>query len=176
MKLVTNMRIAKLSKADAIKQTEFSEFLLEVGEGRYAVSKNVGDNKIRIPDEIAVHDNMDSLIDSTFKGIYDACVDMLSFSKCAILAPTNKIVQMINDNIIEKLDGVNAKFLGVDSVHYVGDASLYPLEFLHSINVSGIPPDVLNLKVGIVAMLLRNLRPSEGLCNGTRMIVSSKCH
>jgi ATP-dependent DNA helicase PIF1 len=44
-------------------------------------------------------------------------------------------------------------------------------EFLQSIELSGLPPSILQLKIGAPIMLLWNLRPSEGLCNGTRLVV-----
>nr|XP_043618603.1 ATP-dependent DNA helicase PIF1-like [Erigeron canadensis] len=46
----------------------------------------------------------------------------------------------------------------------------YPIEFLNSLNVSGLPPHCLRLKVGCPVILLRNIDPSDGLCNGTRLI------
>ena len=36
-----------------------------------------------------------------------------------------------------------------------------------------MPPTVLKLKIGCVVMLLKNLCPHRGLCNGTRMIVTN---
>lgn len=45
------------------------------------------------------------------------------------------------------------------------------MEFLNSITPMGMPPHQLNLKKGCCVMLLRNLCPKSGLCNGTRMIV-----
>ncbi|VDO32173.1 unnamed protein product [Heligmosomoides polygyrus] len=36
---------------------------------------------------------------------------------------------------------------------------------------TGMPPHVLNLKVGCMVMLLRYLDVANGLCNGTRLIV-----
>ena len=48
---------------------------------------------------------------------------------------------------------------------------LYPLEYLNSINLPGIPPHRLEVKIGVPVMLLRNLNLTGGLCNGTRMIV-----
>ena len=47
---------------------------------------------------------------------------------------------------------------------------LYSPEFLKSLKIPGLPPGELKLKMGVPIMLLRNLNPSEGLCNGTRLI------
>ncbi|SCZ98129.1 BZ3500_MvSof-1268-A1-R1_Chr3-3g06592 [Microbotryum saponariae] len=45
-------------------------------------------------------------------------------------------------------------------------------EYLHSVNPSNFPAHHLRLKEGIPVVLLRNLDPDAGLCNGTRLIVS----
>ncbi|GJS75547.1 DNA helicase [Tanacetum coccineum] len=50
---------------------------------------------------------------------------------------------------------------------------LYPMEYLNTISFPGFPPHELHLKVGSPIMLLRNVNLSGGLCNGTRMIVTS---
>lgn len=47
-----------------------------------------------------------------------------------------------------------------------------PAETLAFINVSGIPSSSLTLRKGAPVMLLRNLYPKYGLCNGTRLIVT----
>ena len=47
----------------------------------------------------------------------------------------------------------------------------YPIEYLNSLNPSGLPPFKLELKVGCPIMLLRNIAPKDGLCNGTRLMV-----
>ncbi|KAL8151440.1 hypothetical protein V2J09_021248 [Rumex salicifolius] len=39
-------------------------------------------------------------------------------------------------------------------------------------NVLGMPPHILNLKEGLSVMLLHNVNPSQGLCNGTRLLVT----
>ncbi|KAF5186184.1 Atp-dependent dna helicase, partial [Thalictrum thalictroides] len=38
--------------------------------------------------------------------------------------------------------------------------------------VSGVPSHLLELKIGVPVMLIRNINPSLGLCNGTRLIVT----
>ncbi|XP_022042288.1 ATP-dependent DNA helicase PIF1-like [Helianthus annuus] len=48
--------------------------------------------------------------------------------------------------------------------------NFYLVEFLNSLNVSGLPPHKLRIKIGCSIILLRNIDPSHGLCNGTRLI------
>jgi ATP-dependent DNA helicase PIF1 len=50
--------------------------------------------------------------------------------------------------------------------------ALYPTEFLNTLSVNGLLDHILHLKIGVPVMLLHNLDPSRGLCNGTRLIVS----
>ncbi len=50
-------------------------------------------------------------------------------------------------------------------------ANTYPSEFLNTLEVSGMPSHKLSLKIGALVILLRNLDPLAGLCNGMRLIV-----
>ena len=49
---------------------------------------------------------------------------------------------------------------------------LYPVEYLNSINCSGLPLHNLQLKVGCPVMILWNLNPGDGVCNGSRGVVT----
>lgn len=52
------------------------------------------------------------------------------------------------------------------------DVMPYPVEFLASLKISGLPLAKLALKPGVPLMLLRNLDASNGLCNGTHMVLT----
>lgn len=47
----------------------------------------------------------------------------------------------------------------------------YPVEFLNSIELSGVPSHKLELKVGVPVILMRNL-DAPRLCNGTRLRIT----
>ena len=93
----------------------------------------------------------------------------------AILAPTNKDTLEMNIEIIDKLPGTLHVYNSADSItsEDPADEANYPPEFLHQQTPSGMPPHRLPLKVGVIIMLLRNLNPKKGLCNGTRLVIKS---
>ena len=47
------------------------------------------------------------------------------------------------------------------------------MEFLNTFTITGLPPHLLNLKIGLPVILIRNVNPACGLCNDTRLINKS---
>jgi ATP-dependent exoDNAse (exonuclease V) alpha subunit len=98
-----------------------------------------------------------------------------------ILAPNNTNVDEVNNVILESLSEESHTYLSANSltpteegasvVVGVSMDSLYPVEFLNTLQFNGIANHELQLKVGVPILLLRNLNQSIGLCNGTKLIV-----
>ncbi|CAG8677097.1 11327_t:CDS:2, partial [Cetraspora pellucida] len=89
-----------------------------------------------------------------------------------ILSAQNDDVQNINHAILNVFFGVQCTYLSTDNAVIEEGAdnnNVYPVEYLNSLNPSGMPPSKLNLKIGCPIMLLRNLASSQGLCNGSRL-------
>ncbi|KAF1865339.1 hypothetical protein Lal_00004713 [Lupinus albus] len=81
--------------------------------------------------------------------------------------PTNENVHKLNDIIINHFPGEDHNLLSFDDVE--GDTNnLYQQEYLNSITPGGLPPHVLRVRKGAPLMLLRNIDPKVGLCNGTK--------
>ena len=91
-----------------------------------------------------------------------------------ILAPTNKEVDAINNIMQESLPESGIKLSSADTLGNPEDAFRFNSEYLHTLRPNGFPQHMLNLKPGIPLMLLRNINPRQGLCNGTRLIFD-KC-
>ncbi|XP_073038006.1 uncharacterized protein [Primulina eburnea] len=87
----------------------------------------------------------------------------------AIITPKNVDVDNINQMLILKFPGEEKEYTFWDSVE---DDNHNPFqeEFLNSLSPSGLPRHRIILKVGSPIMLLRNVVPELGLCNGTRLI------
>jgi len=104
------------------------------------------------------------------------------FMQRSILAPKNIDVDEINNVILESIfeelhTYLNANSLtstkkGASVVVGVSMDSLYPVEFLNTLQFSGITNHRFKLKVGVPILFLLNLNQSIGLCNGTRFIVN----
>jgi PIF1-like helicase len=102
--------------------------------------------------------------------------DISFFRDRAILTTKNDTVADINVRILTRLAGETRVYDTVDSISFntmeKGNRPNIFIEFLRAQNPSGLPPARLELKIGTPVICFRNLFPREGLCNGTRMIIT----
>ena len=176
LRLTQNMRVNQaLSDNDpelASRLQSFASDLLAIGNGSYPSVNN--SSYVRIPQEMLLADpSLPSLftrVFNNFRNAEDYSVESLSGK--AILAATNTNVRAINRaliNIFRPHDQV-FEYISVDETSTDEAALMYPVEYLNTIDHSSLPPHRLILKVGCPIMMLRNVNPDEGLCNGTRLI------
>ncbi|KAG5605162.1 hypothetical protein H5410_026654 [Solanum commersonii] len=85
-----------------------------------------------------------------------------------ILTTKNDFVDEINDMIIHRFSGKSKTFIGTDEALEFNNQTQFE-DLLHTLNPTSLPPYMLHLKENCPIILLRNLNPSEGLCNGTRL-------
>lgn len=170
--LDVNMRVRAMNDEAA---AEFSKWLLGVGDG---VAINDG-NTIDIPAIMRLPRGADrpELCRAIYPNI--AAINPVDISGCAtyftnraILAPHNHSVGILNDMLIDDFPGEAHVAFSVDQAFQDGTLTDVPDEFLHAQELPGFPPHRSVLKVGCPIILLRNLVPSEGLCNGTRLIIT----
>ncbi|GJX82004.1 DNA helicase, partial [Tanacetum coccineum] len=96
----------------------------------------------------------------------------------AIVCPKNDTADAANAKILSFTEGHSKTCLSIDEAILIGRETsktemLYPMEYLNTITFPGFLPYELQLKVGLLIILLRNVNLSRGLCNDTRMIVRS---
>lgn len=168
LKLIQNMRVANTPDAHS-----FSSWLLEIGHGRGLAE----DSTVRLPHEM-IASGVDTFIDVIYHGIQSSPPPPPDyFLNRIILSPRNRDVADLNTQILNMMPGNAESHLSVDSVVDEAGAddgtfgSNLPPEFLRTLNPPSLPPSDLQLKLGCPLILLRNLCPTRGLCNGTRMIL-----
>ena len=85
------------------------------------------------------------------------------------MATTNKEVDMLNEVVCSMMPGDGTVFKSSAELEDSPDVLRFNTEYLNSLKPGGFPPHCLILKPRTPVMLLRNLDPKNGLCNGTRM-------
>jgi hypothetical protein len=165
--LKVNMRLR-----DNAEEREFAQWQLDVGHGKHTNN----DGNITLPPYLHCPQNtVESLIETIYPGIKSLPLPEDDyFSERSILSARNDDVDSINLKMLKDFPGEERLYHSADSIqeHQEGDVTMYPPEYLNSINVSGMPLSKLRLKVGCPVMILRNLNPMEGVCNGTRGIIT----
>ena len=97
-------------------------------------------------------------------------------AEVSILTPMNSSVDQRNAIISQELLHGKATILSsADSTSGPRD-SIRSMEFQKRLTPAGFPPHHLYMKEGMVLMLLRDLSPKQGLCNGTRIILNKATH
>ncbi|CAG9837643.1 unnamed protein product [Diabrotica balteata] len=84
-------------------------------------------------------------------------------SERAILAAKNIDVNELNFKIQEQITGELRIYKSIDSATNQDDVVNYPPEFLNSLDLPGLPLHNLQLKVGSVVIMLRNINQTASL-------------
>ncbi|GMF58154.1 unnamed protein product [Phytophthora fragariaefolia] len=197
--LTENMRVRSAgNNSTAAELAAFSEFLLQVGEGRHEFNRSIGRDFVKIPQDMLINNNEDDREESEDEEIRPGAVprglkkiiDVMyadindpdnatddCFANRTILMTTNTVAHRINEAVSKRLSGDSHVYLSIDKVDDDNEENFFEREVLHSVNINGIPPHKLTLKKGAPIMMMRNLNPDLGLCNGTRLrIIELKPH
>ncbi|XP_076949283.1 uncharacterized protein LOC143621878 [Bidens hawaiensis] len=182
LKLTKNLRLIASNDSFQIEQTRlFANWLLDIGEGNVG-GPNTGEAIIKIPEDLLIKDSIDpisDLIEFVYPSILDNFQRPNFFHERAILTPKNDVVHEINERLLSLFPGDEREYLSSDSICPTEminenlDESLCSPNILNGFKASGLPNHRLVLKVGVPVMLLRNIDPKSGLCNGTQLKVVS---
>lgn len=165
-KLTTNMRARIFGEQHS---GLFAENLLQIGEGRTPVDSQ---NKINMYSISTAVTSVSELTEKIFPNFIQHFKDVSWLCERVILAPKNVTVHSINEQLLQKIPGDPTMYNSVDTVMDEKEVVNYPTEFLNSLDIAGLPPHTLRLKIGAPIILLRNLDQPK-LCNGTRLIITA---
>ncbi|KAL6549453.1 hypothetical protein OROHE_008570 [Orobanche hederae] len=105
-------------KQNLVSKMEFAEWLLKVRDGEIGVN-NDGEVEFRLPDDILIR-SIDEPVAAIFKSTYSSILDHVGdgryFQDRDILAPTNEIVQEVNNYIVSLLPEDATEFMSSDSI------------------------------------------------------------
>lgn len=180
-----NMRLQRsgMNSTQIEEVRSFSEWLLSIGDGQIGTTDDEDPENsswIDIPAKHCIAEDDEAQL-QLINFIYD--IDTLQkptaekLQEKAIVCPKNETADIINARVLGMLRGHTTVYTSLDeAVPHGNDGGatelLYPTEYLNTLTFPGLPPHNLHLKVGAPVMLLRNLNSAEGLCNGTRMIIT----
>jgi hypothetical protein len=163
--LKKNMRVDQ----DDPESQMFAHWLLDVGHGRNLPL----DHTMDIPQHMICGPDISDLINNIYPYIdrdqNQSEWEDDSFLERAILCPRNSEVDAINSELLQRFPGESRVFLSCDSAVGNSETEMFPVEYLNSLNYGGMSPSKLEVKLGVPLMLLRNIDPARGLCNGTRV-------
>ncbi|GJS48911.1 ATP-dependent DNA helicase PIF1-like protein [Tanacetum coccineum] len=138
---------------------------------------------IEIPEEFLIRtwrNPIDQIVLETYLIFITKQSDESYLKERAILTPGNDDAYAINEFMFKKLGGASVTYHSADEICKASTDTkdqhhMYPVEFLNTLNFPGMPLHALCLKRELPVMLIRNLNPALGLCNGTRLIITELC-
>ena len=156
-------------------EANFAKWQLEVGQEKHTDNNSI----ISLPEHFKSRENsVASLIESIYPGIRSGNHGSLYFAERTILSSLNSEVDSMNKELLRQIPGQSQIFYSADCIPRTeqtgeDDPMLnYPPEYLNEINCSGLPLSKLELKVGCPIMVLQNLDIANGVCNGSRGILT----
>jgi hypothetical protein len=175
--LHTNMHLLAGDRITDPNQVSFAQWLLNVGEG-HSLNATSDSGVIAFKPETMTTSRV-SLIDYIYGQVgMNSPPPPAYFLNWIILAPRNDNVAETNEHVLAMMAGDCCTYFCVDEViREAGTDPNYqiddlPAEFLCTVDDGSLPPGELNVKLGCPLILLHNLAPLRGLCNGTQMVIT----
>ena len=166
-----------LANSEDKKLAEFDKWATTLGDGALPVVGDTSEENIQLPAEMCFEIDAENnerdlklFCDKIYPNFEERYNEEGYTQHRAILTPTNKIRDNINNYMMSRLPTDEVVLLSADSTVQPGDADLYPTEMLNNLQPQGLPSHKLVLRPGAPLRLMRNLNPKDGLCNGTRMV------
>ncbi|XP_027178175.1 ATP-dependent DNA helicase PIF1-like [Coffea eugenioides] len=152
----------------------FTEYLLRIGNGTKPVVK---DENVEIPSKMLIRysteeESLAALINTVYPDFSIFASSNYSGINRSILTTKNDFVDEINDSLIQQFPGASFDYISRDACLDPSQQAILE-DFINSLTPNGLPPHQLTLKQNTPIMLLRNIDPPEGLCNGTRLVCRS---
>ena len=121
LRLTKNMRLWS-GLANVEELWEFADWLLKVGDGKIG-GPNDGEATIDIPEDLLIKEAFDpiaAIVDCIYPGIREGSTDNSYFKERAILAPTNEIVDKVNEHVLSLFPGEERRertWVGIQSIN-----------------------------------------------------------
>ena len=177
--LKENMRVQRILSReenpsnDRIKQLrEYSEWLLRVGNGTVPPAIE-GTNIIEVPQQMVckTKQELEDKVYDDFEANYNNEEYLV---QRAIMSSTNKTIHECNYDMIKRIPTPEEPrvYLSRDVCDDPDDQMRYDEDWLNRMEISGLPPHRLVLKVGAVIILIKNLSVRMKDVNGRRYLVT----
>lgn len=168
-----HVKTLRLIKNERCQNKNFAKYLMKLANGK----KDQDVSYAKLYPKIRCSKNENKVIDTIYpeKDINNLPINDLThfYANRILLAPRHYVCDAVNEQMIDRLIGIQRIYRSHDSVPQHGKK--IPLNVLEKQNPPGIPPHVLKLKIGAPIILLRTINKSAGLVNGARgLIVAMK--
>ena len=158
--LTKNMRLTQ--DPGDIGAREFAEWILKIGDGELNDSES--EALIEIPHDLLIQPGshpFNDIVNATYPDFQAKFNDSKYLEEMEILAPTNEVVEDINNYMIDLINVDEETYLSANSIckastNILDQDVMYPTELFNSLKYPGILNHKLRLKVGLPIMLLRN--------------------
>ncbi|GKE26807.1 retrovirus-related pol polyprotein from transposon TNT 1-94, partial [Tanacetum coccineum] len=121
-----NMRLESGSTQSEKKEIQhFAEWILDIGNGKVG-GANDGQSTVVFPDEMLIQetdDDFGAIIDDTYPDLLRNLWNLSIFQEKAILAPTHKMIDIINQRMLTMLIGDEKECESSDSICLAGEDS-----------------------------------------------------
>ncbi|XP_058202832.1 uncharacterized protein LOC131317291 [Rhododendron vialii] len=160
-----NMRLNPMNP----ENVTFARFLMEVGTNPQEI--------VHLPPTIRKCQDLTEILSTVYPQLEIQTTSTLTYlTERSILSAQNEDVNTINVAALNVFPGDAFTYLAADKMSEDDEldrsiTNRYPNEYLNSLDPPGLLSFRVELKVGCPIMLLRNISPKNGLCNGTRMMV-----